>query len=93
MQSEIVDTIPILGLQNFANYSCLNPLKIIINSNSITKTPSKYKRYKIRFITESLLFSMSVQNDIKVVSITYDCLTEAKNVPFNSKLYKTLGVV
>ena len=47
MQSEIVDTIPILGLQNFDNYSCLNPIEITINSNSITVTLPKYKRYKL----------------------------------------------
>ena len=93
MQSEIVNTIHILGLQNFYNYSRLNPIEITINSNSIIEMLSKYKRYKFRFIIESLLFSTRVQNDTEVIFITCDGLTEAKNMLINSKLYKMLGVV
>ena len=93
MQSEIVDTIHILGLQNFYNYLRLNPIEITIDSNSIIEMLSKYKRYKFRFIIESLLFSTRVQNDTEVIFITCDGLTEAKNMLINSKLYKMLGVV
>ena len=85
MQSEIVDTIRIFGLQNFYNYSRLNPIEITIDSNSIIEMLSKYKRYKFRFIIESLQFSARVQNDTEVIFITCDSLTEAKNVLINSK--------
>ena len=93
IQSEIVDTIHILGLQNFDNYSRFNPLEITIDSNSTIETQSKYKRYKFRFIIDSLLFSSRVQNDTEVIFITCYGLTEAKNALISSKLYKMLGVV
>ena len=38
IQSETVDTIHILGLQNFDNYSLLSPVEITIDSNSTTET-------------------------------------------------------
>ena len=85
MQSEIVDTIRIFGLQNFYNYSRLNPIEITIDSNSIIEMLSKYKRYKFRFIIESLQFSARVQNDTEVIFITCDSLKEEKNVLINSK--------
>ena len=93
MQDEIVDSIHILRLQDFDNYSRINPLEITINSNNIVETLSRYKKYKFRFIIESLLFSTRVQNNTKVIFITCDGLTEAKSALINLKLYKTLGVV
>ena len=50
MSYEIVDTIQILGLQNFDDYGCLNPVEIIIDSNKIIETLSNYKKHKFRFI-------------------------------------------
>ena len=93
MQDEMVDSIHILGLQDFDNYSRLNPIEITIDSKSIVETLSRYKEYKSRFIIESLLFSRRVQNDTEVIFITCDGLTEAKSALINSKLHKTLGVV
>ena len=54
MSHEIVDTVHILGLQNFGNYGHLNPVEITI------KKLSSYKNYKFRFIIESLLFSTNL---------------------------------
>ena len=93
MQDEIVDSIHILRLQDFDNYSRINPIEITINSNNVVETLSHYKKYKFRFIIESLLFSTRVQNNTKVIFITCDGLTEAKSALINLKLYKTLGVV
>ena len=44
MSHEIVNTIYILGLQNFDNYGCLNPVEITIDSNQIIETLSNYKK-------------------------------------------------
>ena len=93
MQDKLVDTIHILGLKNFDDYSHLNPIEITIDSNSVIKTLSSYKKYKFRLIIESVLFSMKVQNDTEVIFITCDRLTKAKSALINSKLYKLLGFV
>ena len=93
MSNEIVDTVHILGLQNFDDYSRLNPVEITIDSNKIIETLSYYKKCKFRFIIESLLFSTNLQNNTDVIVIICDGLTEAKTGLINSKLYKTLGVV
>ena len=50
MSHEIVDTIHILGLQNFDDYGCLNPVEKTIDSNKIIETLSNYKKHKFRFI-------------------------------------------
>ena len=38
MSHEIVDTVRILGLQNFDDYGRLNPVEITIDSNKIIET-------------------------------------------------------
>ena len=93
IQYEIVDSIHILGFQDLDNYFCLNPIEITIDSNSIIKTSSRHKKFKFRFIIESLLFSTKVQNNTEVIFVACDGLTEAKSALINSKLCKTLGVV
>ena len=57
------------------------------------ETLSSYKKYKFRFIIESLLFSTNLQNNTDVIFITCDSLTEAKTAFINATLCKTLGVV
>ena len=63
----IVDTVHILGLQNFDDYGCLNPVEITLNSNKIIETLSNYKKYKFRFIIESLLLSTNLQNNTDAI--------------------------
>ena len=93
MLYKIVDTIHILGLQNFNGNSRLNLVEITIDSNKIIEVLTNYKKYKFRFIIESLLFSRNLQNNTDVIFMTFDGLTEAKTALINSKLYETLGVV
>ena len=65
MLHEIVDTIHILGLQNFDDYGRLNIVEVTIDSNKIIETLSNYKKYEFRFIIEILLLSTNLQNNIK----------------------------
>ena len=60
MFRKTLDTVHILGLQNFDDYSHLNPVEITINSSKIFEMLSNYKKYKFRFIIESLLFSTNL---------------------------------
>ena len=55
MSHLIVDTVHILGMENFDDYGCLNPAEITINSKKIIKTVSIYKKYTFRFIIETYL--------------------------------------
>ena len=71
----------------------MNPVQITFDSNEIVEDLSKYKRFKYRFLIESLLFSSNLQNDTDVIFITCNGLSDAREAPINSKLYKTLGVV
>ena len=67
MSHEIVDTVHILELQNFNDHGHLNPVETTIDSNKIIETLSSYKKYKFRFIIESLLFSTNLQNNTNVI--------------------------
>ena len=78
MQHQIVDTVHILGLQNFDDCSRLNLLEVTIDSTSVIERLSNCKKYKFRFIIVSLKLSRSVQNDSEAIFITCDGLTEAK---------------
>ena len=93
MSQEIIETIHVLGLQNFVNYEQMNPIEVSLDSNDIIKRLEKYKKFKYRFLIENLLFSSNLENDTDVIFVTCDGLSDAKEVLINSKIYKTLGVV
>ena len=92
MPQKIIKTVHVLGLQSFINYERMNLVKITVDSNEIVEDLSKYKRFKCRFLIESLLFSSNLQNDTDVIFITCNGLSDVREAPINSKLYKTLGV-
>ena len=58
----IIDEFKIEGFQNFQQYLKMNPINIQINDPEIQNKLLFYaNRYKYRFITNSLLFSSSIQ--------------------------------
>ena len=86
----IKDTIKMLGFQN-SYYNFLNPIKISIDSDVI-QFLTKYRKYKYRFILNSLLFSSNFLNETDVLFISCDGLSNAKDALINSKIEKVLGV-
>ena len=57
-----MDEFKIEGFQNFQQYLKMNPINIQINDPEIQNKLLFYaNRYKYRFITNSLLFSSSIQ--------------------------------
>ena len=66
MNLEIIDTICILGIQdNDVNF--LNPITISISSDTVIQKLTKYKKYRYRFLLESLLFSLNIKNNTDVI--------------------------
>ena len=95
MKDEIVDEIPILGIQN-SEFNVLNPIYISISSNNIVSRLQLYKNNRFRFVLNSLLFSSNITNETDVIIITANGLSETKqaliiknNTPV---LESTLGV-
>ena len=61
----------IIGLQSFEQYSKINPISVrIIDPDLQTKLLFHSKKYKYRFIINSLLFSSSIKEDTKTIFIT-----------------------
>ena len=79
MSLEIVDTIHMLGLQNFVNYGRMNPIEVTLDSNEIMEILATYSKCKYRFLVENLLFSSNLENDTNVIFITCDGLLDAKD--------------
>ena len=91
MNLEIIDTICILGIQdNDVNF--LNPITTSISSDTVIQKLTKYKKYRYRFLLESLLFSSNIENDTDVILISCEGLSYAKEALINSKLTSLLGV-
>ena len=93
MSTEIINEININGLQNFENYSSLNPIEIHVSDNDIISTLTKYKNYKYCFIITGLLFSWSVINDINVVFITCNGFKDSRKALINGKIYNALEII
>ena len=61
---QIKDEFKIEGLQNFEQYSKINPISVrIIDPDLQTKLLFYSKKYKYRFIANSLLFSSSIKEN------------------------------
>ena len=80
MQKEIINTIHVLGLQNFVNYRRMNPIEVTLDSNEIMERLANYKKYKYRFLVENLSFSSNLEKDTSVIFITCDALCDAKKL-------------
>ena len=70
MSQEIIETIRVLGLQNYVNYKRMNAIEITLDSNDIIEKLSNYKKLKYRFLIENLLFSSNLENDTDVIFVT-----------------------
>ena len=95
MELEIVDEIPILGIQN-SEFNVLNPIYISINSDNIISRLRLYKNNKFRFVLNNLVFSSNLTNQTDVIIVAVNGLADAKqaliikdNKPI---LESTLGV-
>ena len=91
---KIVDEIKIEDFQNFEQYMKINPINIrIIDPEIQTKFMFYSKKYKYRFIANSLLFSSSIKEDTKIIFITTNGLNDAKYILINGKIFQGIGVI
>ena len=80
---QIKDEFTIKGLQNFEQYSKINPNSLpIIDPDLQTKLLFYSKKYKYRSIANSLLFISSIKGDTKTIFITTNGLNYARLVLF-----------
>ena len=94
MERKIIDQVKIEGLQKFEQYTKINPVSTEINDSEIMNKLRFYaKRYKFRFIANSLLFSSSIQKDTNVIFITKNGLNDVKDIIINGKLYQGIGEI
>ena len=91
---KIIDEIKIESFQNFEQYMKINPISIrIIDPEIQTKLMFYSKKYKYRFIANSLLFSSWIKEDTKIIFITTNGLNDAKDILINGKIFQGIGVI
>ena len=66
---EIIETIRVLGLQNYVNYKRMNPIEKTLDSKNIIEKLSNYKKFKYRFLIKNLFFSSNLENDTDVIFV------------------------
>ena len=91
--TEIIDKVIVKALQNYDNYTTLNPLEINLQSNYLNKIIDDYKGFvfEVRFI--NVPFSANITNDTQNIFITCQNLTSAKKALINDKIYYLLGII
>ena len=78
----------------FEQYMKINPINIqIIDPEIQSKLLFYSKKYKYRFIDNSLLFSSSIVKDTNVIFITTNGLNDAKDILINRKIFQGIGVI
>ena len=91
---KIIGEIKIEGFQNFEQYMKINLINIrIIDPEIQTKLMFYSKKYKYRFIANSLLFSSLIKEDKKIIFITTNGLNDAKDILINRKIFQGIGVI
>ena len=88
---EITETIKIFGIQN-SEYNFLNPVYILIISDHIKQKLTNFRKYRYRFVLESILFSSNIENETDVTFVTCDGLSNVNTALINKNLRDTLGV-
>ena len=72
----------------------INSINIEISNSEIqTKLRFYSKRYKYRFIANSLLFSSAIIGNTNAIFITTNGLNDAKDILINGKLFQGIGVI
>ena len=72
----------------------INPISVrIIDPDLQTKLLFYSKKYKCRFIANSLLFSSSIKEDTKTIFSTSNGLNDAKDLLINGKVFQGIGVI
>ena len=77
MELEIVNEIPIIGIQNL-EFNVLNPIYVTINSDEIISKLRLYKNNKFRFVLNNLVFSSNLTNQTDVIIVAVNGLADAK---------------
>ena len=91
---KVVDEFEIEGFQNFQQDLKINPINIEITDPEIQNKLLFYaKRYKYRFVDNSLLFSSSIKKDTNVFFIKTNGLNDAKNILIIGKLFRGIGII
>ena len=91
---QIKDEFLIAGLQNFEQYSKINSISVwIIDLNLENKLLFYSKKYKYRFIANSLLFSSAIKEDTNAIFITTNGLNDAKDILINGKIFQGIGII
>ena len=94
MNKKIIDQVIIEGFQDFEQYMKINPINIEISESEVqTKLRLYSKRYKYRFIANSLLFSSAIIGNTDAIFITTNELNDAKDILINGKLFQGIGVI
>ena len=88
---EIIESIKIFGIQN-SEYNFLNPIYISITSDHIKQKLTNFRKYRYRFVLESILFSSNIENETDVIFVTCDGLSNVNTALINKNLRETLGV-
>ena len=84
---EIADTVFVNELHNFDNYDTLNSLKCKLEQDKVLRFIEKYinKRFIYTFLVEGLIFSNGITNDVIVLFITCNDLSNAPETIMNNK--------
>ena len=91
---QIEDEFIIEGFQNFEQYNKINSASVrIIDSYIQTKLLFYSKKYKYRFIANSLLFISLIKEDTKVIFITTNGLNDVKDILINGKILQGVCVI
>ena len=97
INTRIIDSFNIEGLQKFENYKILNPLSAHVINTNIRNNIAHYARsnykYKYHFIVNSLLFSSLTEDETSTIFITANELVDVKNILINDKVFQAIGAI
>lgn len=88
----LIDSIHIIGFENFQNYEKLNLITVNIENNNLIAYLNN-KKYSYRFTLNSIIFSAGMTEKTDIIHIICDGLSDANCSLINKELLTSLGQI
>ena len=89
----IIDFLIIHGQQGFDEEKAINPTDIRIEDNRIQNMFYKYKRNRVQFSLEGILFSSSIKNNVEKIFLQTTGISDARYGLINDDLNQVIGML
>ena len=89
----VIEFVIICGQQGFGEEKAINPIDIRIENNRIQNIFDKYKKNRVQFSLEGILFSSSIKSDTEKIFLQTTGISDATYGLINDNFKQVMGMI